>query len=118
VIGDDNESVRVLLRTLLELEHDFAVVGEAGDGAQVVSLVASSDPDLLVLDLAMPHLDGLEVLERLRAERPSLRVAVYSGHSAPDVQRMALELGAREFIVKGTPPDEVVSALRRAVDGA
>jgi DNA-binding NarL/FixJ family response regulator len=118
VIGDDNESVRLLLRTLLELEQDFAVVGEANDGAAVVSLVASADPDLLVLDLAMPRLDGLEVLERLRAERPELRIAVYSGHAAPEVQQMALSLGAREFIVKGTPPDEVVSALRRAVDGA
>src|SRR5215213_10000851 len=93
VIGDDNDNVRLLLRTLLELEHDFAVVGEADDGAALVALVASCDADLLVLDLAMPHLDGLEVLERLRAERPGLRVAVYSGHSAPEVQQAARDLG-------------------------
>jgi two-component system response regulator DesR len=116
VIGDDNDSVRLLLRTLLELEHDFAVIGEADDGAAVIQLVATSKPDLLVLDLAMPRLDGLEVLERLRTEAPSLRIAVYSGHSAPEVQQAARALGAREFIVKGTPPDELLTALRRAVD--
>jgi DNA-binding NarL/FixJ family response regulator len=118
VIGDDNDSVRLLLRTLLELEHDFAVVGEADDGAAIVSLVASCEPDLLVLDLAMPRLDGLEVLQRLRGEQPALRIAVYSGHSAPEVQQAARDLGAHEFIVKGTPPDELLRALRRAVDGA
>jgi two-component system response regulator DesR len=71
----------------------------------------------VLLDLSMPELDGLEVIARLRKTRPALRIAVLTGHAAPDVERRARELGAHEFIVKGTPPGEIVARLRAATGG-
>lgn len=113
VLADDSDAIRLVLNALLSIEPDFVVVGEAADGAEALRIAEIDSADLLVLDLAMPELDGLEVLERLRVSRPHVRVAVYSGHNDSDAERLARDLGARDFIVKGTPPDEVVERLRR-----
>jgi len=114
LIADDNDAIRLMLSALLSVERDFAVAGEAANGVQAIELAEREGVDLLVLDLSMPELDGLEVLERLRVSRPELRVAVYSGHAAPETEGVVLELGAVDFILKGTPPDELVGRLRLA----
>lgn len=117
MIADDNDGIRVLLRTLLELEGDFVVVGEAADGAEALHLLAGEEVDLLVLDLSMPVRDGLEVLEELTGES-SPRVAVFTGHAAPQVEARARALGARDVIRKGVPPGEIVRRLRAVAVGA
>lgn len=114
LLADDSDAIRLVLNALLSVEPDFVVVGEAADGAEALRVAETDSADLLVLDLAMPELDGLEVLEHLRVSRPQVRVAVYSGHNDAEAERLARELGARDFILKGTPPDELVERLRRA----
>jgi DNA-binding NarL/FixJ family response regulator len=113
LLADDSDAVRTLLRVLLALEPDLEVVGEAATGTDALDLVASARPDVLVLDLSMPGLDGLEVLERLRAAGAGVRVAVYSGHATGGIERAARDLGADDFIVKGTAPEDVVARIRR-----
>ena len=115
LLADDSQPMRQMVRALLSLEPDFAVVGEAVDGIEAVALAEREDAELLVLDLALPGLDGLEVLERLRGLRDDLRIVVYSGHAAPDSEAAVRELGAVDFILKGVSPDELVRRLRAAV---
>jgi len=114
VVADDNQSIRLLLATLLALEEDFELVAQATDGAEAVAVVERERPDLLVLDLAMPRMDGLEVLERLHATCPEVRIVVYSGYGTPEVDESARRLGAVACLPKGIPPDDLVGRLRDA----
>ena len=113
VVADDSLAVRTMLVALLSAEPDFVVAGEAETGTAALRVVAAAPVDLLLLDLSMPELDGLEVLERLRESHPKPRVVIYSGHSARSVRRRAEELGAADFILKGTEPEELLERLRR-----
>jgi DNA-binding NarL/FixJ family response regulator len=112
-IADDNDGVRALLRTVLELEPDFELVGEAADGLEAVSLTEQQRPDLLVLDIAMPGLDGLQVIERLRVSCPEVRIVVYTGSRAATLTDTVLELGAADCIKKGLSNDQLIERLRR-----
>lgn len=112
MLADDNGAIRTLLRVLLELEPEFDVVGEAATGSEALEAVERFRPEVLVLDLAMPDFDGLEVLERLGASAGATRVVVYSGHATGQIEQAARSLGARDFIVKGTEPAEVIRRLR------
>jgi DNA-binding NarL/FixJ family response regulator len=113
-IADDNEAVRVLLRTLVQGQSDFEFVGEAADGVEAVSLTERERPDLLVLDIAMPGLDGFQVIERLRSSCPEVRIVVYSGTGAASLNDAVLELGAADCVKKGVPNEELIERLRRA----
>ena len=112
-IADDNEGVRALLRTVVELEPDFELVGEAADGVEAVSLTEEQRPDLLVLDIAMPGLDGLQVIERLRVSCPEVRIVVYTGSRAATLTDTVLELGAADCIKKGISNEQLIERLRR-----
>ena len=112
-IADDNDGVRVLLRTLLELETDFVVAGEAADGHAALRLVENESPDLLILDLAMPGIDGLQVLERLGTLDGETRVLVYSGFASSEAEQAARALGALDYVVKGTDPALLIERLRK-----
>jgi DNA-binding NarL/FixJ family response regulator len=116
-LADDNAGIRMMLTVILSVEPDFEVVGEAADGAAALALAEHGDVDLLVLDLSMPELDGLEVLQRLRETRPKLRVVVYTGMTHDGVERKAQSLGARDVVIKGVPPAELVERLRKAAHG-
>ena len=113
VIADDNDGVRVLLRTLIEIDGRLRLVGEATDGRQALELVEAEQPDILLLDLSMPGLDGLQVLTELRRRQPTPRVLVYSGFSGPDIREAALRAGADDFLLKGVEPSEIVDRLAR-----
>ena len=107
VVADDAAGIRALLRTLLTLEPDFEVVGLARDGAEAVDLVSRFKPDLIVIDVAMPVMSGVEAIKAIRAICPAIRVAVLSG------ERRELPEGAHTQIEKGTPNEVLIEELRR-----
>lgn len=113
VIADDNDGIRVLLRVLIEIDDRLRLVGEATDGREALELVEAEQPDVLLLDLSMPGLDGLQVLSELRQREPAPRVLVYSGFSGPDIREAALRAGADDFLLKGAEPGEIVDRLAR-----
>jgi DNA-binding NarL/FixJ family response regulator len=116
VIADDAVGLRRLLRAVLTRQPGFEVVGEAGNGAEALVAVSRTRPDLVLLDLTMPVMDGLEALPRIIGLSPSTRVVVLSGFNAGQMEHEALALGAHAYLTKGLPPCELVAALRRAVE--
>ncbi|MBY0402053.1 response regulator transcription factor [Myxococcota bacterium] len=117
VIADDHAIVREGLRRLLETEPDFAVAGEAADGREVLEQVARLGPDVVVLDISMPRLGGLETLERLRAEHPATKVILLSVHGDPAFIQSAIALGADGYILKNGRVAEIVTAIRETIRG-
>lgn len=101
LIADDVIDLRVLLRMALELAGDFEVVAEAADGAQAITQAEAHQPDLVLLDLSMPVLDGLEALPRIRAVAPDAHVVVLSGFEASKMRDRVLEGGAVAYLEKG-----------------
>ncbi|MEU8358566.1 response regulator transcription factor [Nonomuraea sp. NPDC048882] len=114
LIADDHPVVRQGLRTFLDLQDDITVVGEAADGAQAVELVAELAPDVLLLDLKMPVLDGLGALERLSGA--PTRIVVLTSVSDPSDVGPAMRAGAAGFLYKDVDPPALVQAVR-AVHG-
>jgi DNA-binding NarL/FixJ family response regulator len=115
-VADDNEAFRVLLGTMISLEAGLELVGEAGDGVDALELAEHQRPDVLVLDFAMPGMDGLEVLGRLAGSCPDVRVIVYTGHDSAELKATALELGAVDCLDKGGSPDYLIERVRRTCE--
>jgi len=111
LLADDEDLVREALATLLELEPDFQVVAQAGDGVRAVELDAEHLPDLVVLDLEMPGLDGVAAASRILAAR-TVPIVLLTRHARPGVLRRALSAGARAFVPKTTPADRLARILR------
>ncbi len=111
LLADDEDLVREALATLLELEPDFQVVAQAGDGLRAVELDAEHLPDLVVLDLEMPGLDGVAAASRILAAR-TVPIVLLTRHARPGVLRRALSAGARAFVPKTTPADRLARILR------
>lgn len=111
VIIDDTPDLRMLLRMVLELSDHYTVVGEAGDGASGIDAVREWQPDLVLLDLAMPVMNGLEALPGIRRACPAAVVVVLSGFEADRMAAQALARGATGYVQKGTTPDDIVSTL-------
>jgi DNA-binding NarL/FixJ family response regulator len=112
VVADDADGVRELVCLLLEMEPDFTVVGRAANGAEAVDLVAETAPDLVLLDVAMPVLDGIAALPRVRRLAPGARVVVFTGFSEPTLCADALALGAMDVVEKGLGLSLLVERLR------
>lgn len=107
---DDSVPVRTALRELLE-EEGFEIVGEAGDGAEGLQLLAAESPDAVVLDLAMPGMDGLKALPKIREQAPGVKIVVLS-LAGRSLQSDALEAGAHAYFGKGEPMEHVVMGLK------
>jgi DNA-binding NarL/FixJ family response regulator len=112
VIADDTDSVRDLVCLLLDLEPDFTVVGQARNGAEAVDVVAGADPDLVLLDVVMPVLDGLSALPRVRQAAPGARVVVFTGSIEGSLERDVSALGADALVDKGLVNGPFVARLR------
>jgi DNA-binding NarL/FixJ family response regulator len=113
VLCDDVAEMRLLLRETLEAEQGVEVVEEVGDGPACLEAVDRVRPDVLVLDLALPGLDGLEVLQRLRDVFPRMRVVVFSGFARSHMEAVVLRHGAGAYVQKGAPLEQVADAVRR-----
>jgi DNA-binding NarL/FixJ family response regulator len=101
----------------LERAGGFEVVGEAVNGVQVLPLVRRLKPELVLLDLRMPQMDGLTCLAKIRKEFPDVKVAILSVSQDPELIQTALKRGASAYIVKSIDPDDLAAALRQALDG-
>jgi signal transduction histidine kinase len=112
VIADDTPDIRRLLRALFEQERDILVVGEAADGQQAVEVVRSTHPDAVLLDLAMPRMDGLEALPGILEASPASKVVVLSGFAASAMAQQALSRGAHAYLPKGTSGAAIAAKLR------
>jgi two-component system response regulator NreC len=117
VLADDHPVVRLGMRNLVECEAGFAIVGEAGDGLETVRLVERLQADVLVLDLMMPALNGLEALRIIRQRSPRTRVVVLSMHSNKAFVAEALKNGATGYVLKGGREGDLVRAMREAAAG-
>jgi two-component system response regulator NreC len=117
VLADDHPIVRRGMQSLLEADPDLTVVGEAGDGLETIRQVERAQPDVLILDLMMPGLSGLEVLRIVRQRSPRTRVVVLSMHSSNAFVVTALKNGATGYVLKGGEEENLVRAVREAVAG-
>jgi DNA-binding NarL/FixJ family response regulator len=112
LVVDDAANLRELLTLLLEVEDDFEVVGTAADGQQAIAAALSLRPDVVLLDLAMPVMDGLQALPALREHLPKARIVIFSGFEHQALAEEALQAGADAYIEKGTSVTHLVSQLR------
>jgi two-component system response regulator NreC len=117
LLADDHHVVRQGLRSLLEAEPDFSVVGETGDGLEAAQLVERLRPHVLVLDLMMPGLNGLEVTRRVSQRSPQTRIVILSMHANEAHVLEALRAGASAYVLKESTAAELVRAVREAVAG-
>ena len=116
-LADDHRLVRDGLRALLEAEGRFTVVAEADDGLQVVPLVEKERPDVLLLDLMMPGLHGLDVIDQLQRRAPSTKIIVLSMHSDEAYVVRALRSGATGYVLKDAPGTELLHAIEEVREG-
>ncbi|MEA2516794.1 MAG: hypothetical protein QOG16_632 [Actinomycetota bacterium] len=111
LIVDDVPDLRALFRLMLEKDGRFEVVGEAGDGNEAVARAGELKPDVIVLDIAMPGLDGINATPLLHQAAPGVRILVVSGFEGPGVAERAIAACATAFLSKGVPPDSFISKL-------
>jgi two-component system, NarL family, response regulator LiaR len=116
-LADDHAVVRQGLRTFLELQDDVEVVGEAADGAEAVELVARAEPDVVLLDLVMPRLDGIEAIKQIRARCPATRILVLTSFADDRTVLPAVRAGAAGYLLKDVQPPELVAAIRTVHSG-
>jgi DNA-binding NarL/FixJ family response regulator len=111
LIVDDKAMVRQDLRTLLGLSEDIKIVGEATNGQEAIDQVDTLRPDVVLLDLEMPVLDGYEAASQIRTRFPSSRIVALTVHSCAEDYQHAFEAGVDTFVVKGAPIDELIKAI-------
>lgn len=117
VLVDDHQLVRAGLRALLDLADDVEVVGEAGNGADALPVVASLTPDVVLMDLSMPVMDGIEATRRIREQTPDTHVVVLTSFTEEDRFAAALAAGAIGYLLKDSDPEDVIDAVRAAAAG-
>src|ERR1700730_16391901 len=117
LIADDHPIVRDGLKKLLSLEEDFEVVGEAADGCEVLDKVQELDPDVLLLDLRMPNLDGLSALQALQQTNKRTRVIILTASEDKNEFVQAMKLGCSGIVLKQTAPDLIVKSIRKVHSG-
>jgi len=117
VLADDHPIVREGLASVLETQPDFDVVGQAGDGAETVRLVGALQPDVVLLDLEMPDVDGVQALHRLHAADPDVKALIFTAFDTDERIIGAVQAGARGYLLKGAPREELFGAIRIVAGG-
>lgn len=118
LVVDDHPAFRRALTAALRMVKDIELAGEAGGGLEGAERAVLEDPDLVLMDLSMPDLDGIEAMRRIHKVKPELPVVILTAHADPGVEKEAREAGASGFLAKGTGLEDLVVALRQAVDAA
>ncbi len=117
VLADDHTILRHGLRLVLERQTDFAVVGEAGNGREAIDLVIRENPDVVIMDIAMPLLNGIEATKRITEERLKTTVVILSMHADEGYILQALRAGARGYLLKDSAELDLIQAVRAVVAG-
>ena len=117
LIADDHPLIRSGLRALLARESDFEVVGEAADGYQALELVEQLKPDVVMLDVSMPRLNGIDVAQKISEKTPSTRIIIVSIHSDEGYVLRALKAGAKGYLLKASPEGDILNAVRAVAAG-
>lgn len=117
LLADDQDMVRAGLRLILESEDDIRIVGEVADGMAAVERARLLEPDIVLMDIEMPVIDGIEATRRLVAVAPDIRVLILTTFERDDYVAAALRSGASGFLIKSAPPDELVAGLRTVAAG-
>jgi DNA-binding NarL/FixJ family response regulator len=117
LVADDHQIVRGGIVALLAAEHDIEVVGQAADGAEAVELALELEPDIVLMDLRMPRLDGDEATARILAANPSIRVVVLTTYETDSSILTAIEAGANGYLLKAAPQDEILAGIRSVARG-
>jgi DNA-binding NarL/FixJ family response regulator len=112
VVGDDHEALRRGLVAVLEAEDDLRVIGQARVGRELLDLAERRRPDVTIVDIGMPTIDGIAVCREITSRPDPSAVVLYTGNAEPDVLQSALDAGARGFVVKSGPTQDVVRAVR------
>ncbi|BCL78615.1 DNA-binding response regulator [Ktedonobacteria bacterium brp13] len=116
-IVDDHMIVREGLRLILETGEGFEIVGDAADGAAALELAARTDPDVMLLDLRMPEIDGLETLRRIHADWPAINVIILTTYNEDELMFRGLRAGARGYLLKDVGRETLLDAIRTAARG-
>jgi DNA-binding NarL/FixJ family response regulator len=117
LIVDDHAVVRMGLRTFFDLQDDIEVVGEAADGSEGVAMARRLEPDVVLMDLLMPNMDGITAIGRIKAERPETEIVTMTSFIEEDKVTAALEAGASGYVLKDAEAEEVAAAVRAAFAG-
>lgn len=117
LIAEDHDLTRQGIQSLLEDRLEARVVATTGDGLEIFPLVEEHDPDLLILDLGLPHLNGLDVLRKIEKSGSNVQIVVLSMHGEDAYVSNAFELGASGYVLKGAPLQELIEAIRTVVAG-
>lgn len=112
LLADDHTVIRKGLRALLERQDEFLVVAEAADGREAVERAAETRPDVAIIDIAMPNLNGIEAARRITEKRPETAVVILSMHADEGYVLRALKSGARGYLLKDAPEDSLLQAIR------
>ena len=114
LVVDDHPAFRRALTSALRMVKGIEVAGEAGGGKEATDRARDDDPDLALMDLSMPDVDGIEAMRRIHEDRPGLPVVILTAHADPGVEREAREAGASGFLAKGTALEDIVIVLNEA----
>ncbi len=117
VLADDHAVLRAGLRVLLNAEPDISVVGEAGDGAEALRAIALHQPDIIVLDLMMPNVKGLDIIEQVTQSYPHTRVLVLTMHADTQYIRHVMKAGGAGYVLKSSADTELITAIRVVASG-
>jgi len=117
LLADDHSIVRAGLRRIVEESGDMQVVSEADDGREAIQRVKETDPDVAVIDISMPGLDGLEVISQLQTLRPELPILVLTMHEEGQYVVRAIQAGAMGYLTKQSAPEQLVTAIRKIHEG-
>ena len=116
LVVDDLEHVRQGLRTILELAEGLKVVGEASNGLEAIQQVNQLQPDVVLMDLVMPQLDGLEATERIKAQHPSTGVIMITIHDSEEAREQATKAGVDAFLAKGTDTEALIQTIQNVAE--
>jgi DNA-binding NarL/FixJ family response regulator len=117
ILADDHHLLRRGFKSLLSGEPDLEVVGEASNGLQAIEMCRRLDPDLILMDVRMPEMDGITATRRIKDERPGVGILMVTMHENPDYLLEALNAGAAGYVLKDAPGDRLISAVHRTLNG-